>query len=88
MKGTYAFLKSLSRFSCRLSPQGAERMGRILGLIFWTLVPPKRNSWQKKISSARESRKTKRSAENCTGIIPPFRAHGCGYVPLSAAGQP
>ncbi|HAT56033.1 MAG TPA: lipid A biosynthesis acyltransferase [Veillonellaceae bacterium] len=48
MKGTYAFLKSLSRFSCRLSPQGAERMGRILGLIFWTLVPPKRKQLAEK----------------------------------------
>lgn len=42
MKGTYALLKGLSCFSCRLSPQGAEKMGRILGEIFWFLVPAKR----------------------------------------------
>ena len=42
MKGTYNVLKGLSAICCRLSPEGAERMGRALGHFFWLLVPPKR----------------------------------------------
>lgn len=42
MKGTYALLKMLSRFCCRLSPEGAERMGRGLGRFFWFCVPGRR----------------------------------------------
>lgn len=42
MKGTYHLLKGLSHICCRLSPEGAERMGRALGRFFWCLVPPRR----------------------------------------------
>ncbi len=42
MKGTYALLKWLSRICCRLSPEGAERVGRGLGQFFWLCVPAHR----------------------------------------------
>lgn len=42
MKGTYQLLKFLSGLCCRLSPEGAERMGRGLGKFFWLCVPARR----------------------------------------------
>lgn len=42
MGATYRLLKMLGWAACRLSPSGADAMGRGLGRFFWTFVPPKR----------------------------------------------
>ena len=42
MGATYRLLKIMGWAACRLSPSGAETMGRGLGHFFWTFVPPKR----------------------------------------------
>jgi len=42
MKGTYQLLKFLSGLCCRLSPAGADTMGRGLGHFFWLCVPKRR----------------------------------------------
>ena len=42
MIGTYALLKGLGHFTCRLSEKGAERFGSLLGNLFWLLIPSRR----------------------------------------------